>query len=157
MKLVRTLSMIIALAGAATVHAQTPAKTPPAEKKAPEKAPAKEELSPAEVKKAEAFFDEFFNAVMKNQDACAKMATAINTVIDKHEKWLKEVMATGKDMPQASKDKLQKRQQELMGGVAKCKDDKDVQAAFQRFIGIMMSKKKADAPTSAPAPAPAKK
>ena len=157
MKLVRTVLMIIALAGASTVYAQTPAKTPPAEKKAPEKAPAKEELSPAEVTKAEAFFEEFYSAVVKNQDACPKMATAINALIDKHEKWLKEVLATGKDMPQASKDKLQKRQQELMAGVMKCKDDKDVQASFQRFVGIMMSKKKTDAPAQAPAPPPAKK
>jgi hypothetical protein len=154
MKLVRTLSMIIALAGASTVYADTPPKAAPAEKKAPDKAadkPAekKPELSPADVKKAEAFFDEFYNAVMKNTEACPKMAVAINGVIDKHEKWLKETMASGKDMPQASKDKLQKRQQEMMNGVMKCKDDKDVQAAFQRFASIMMAKK---TETSGPAP-----
>lgn len=153
MKLVRTLSMIVALAGASTVHAQAPEKKAPApEKKAPEKAAPKEELSPADVKKAEAFFEEFFNAVVKNQDACPKMAPAINGVIDKHEAWLKKTMASGKDMPQASKDKIQKRQGEMMGGVLKCKDDKDVQAAFQRFGALMMSAKKGGS-----APPPAKK
>jgi hypothetical protein len=160
MKLVRTLSMIIALAGASTVYAQAPEKKAPAEKKAPEKAPAKEELSPAEVKKAEAFFEEFYNVVMKNQDACPKMATGINGLIDKHHDWLKKMTESGKDMPQASKDKMQKKQQEMMGGILKCKDDKDVQAAFQRFAGIMMAKKKVDTGTTAappPASPPAKK
>ena len=143
MKLVRTLSMIIALTSASTVLAQTPpAKTPaPAEKKAPDKAPAKEEISKAEIEKAEKFFNEFYDAVMKNQDACPKMATAINALLDKHEKWLKEFIASGKDMPQSSKDKMQKKQQELMGGVMKCKDDKAVQGAMQRFMAIAMSKK----------------
>lgn len=153
MKLVGTLSIIVALAGASTVHAQAPEKKAPApEKKAPEKAPPKEELSPADVKKAEAFFEEFFNAVVKNQDACPKMAPAINSVIDKHEAWLKKTMASGKDMPQASKDKIQKRQGEMMGGVLKCKDDKDFQAAFQRFGTLMMSAKKGGS-----GPPPAKK
>jgi hypothetical protein len=145
MKLVRTLTLFIALAGASTVHAQAkkaPEKAEKAPEKAPEKAAPAEELSPADVKKAEAFFEEFYNAVTKNQDACPKMATAINALFDKHEKWLRQVMASGKDMPQASKDRIQKRQGELMGGVMKCKDDKDVQAAFQRFASIMMSAKK---------------
>jgi hypothetical protein len=168
MKLVRTLSMFIALAGASTVYAQAPKapaekKAPAADKapaKAPEKAPdkaappAKEEMSPADVKKAEAFFDEFFDAVMKNQDACPKMATAINATLDKHQKWLETVLATGKDVPQTTKDKMQKKQQEMMGGMMKCKDDKDVGAAFQRFVGMMMKKKDIGGATSTP---PAKK
>jgi len=158
MKLARTLSMIIALAGAATVYADTPpAKAPapaPTEKKAPDK-PAKPELSPAEVEKVEKFFNEFYDAVVKNQDACPKMATAINALFDKNEKWLKEMAASGKDLPQSSKDKMAKKQSDLMGGMLKCKDDKGVQAAMQRFMSIMGAKKKADAPTPAPAPAPA--
>ena len=164
MKLVRSLSMFIALAGASTTAlAQAPKAAPAPEKKAPDKAApapakapapaAKEELSPAEVKKAEAFFDELYTAVIKNQDACPKMATSINAVFDKHEAWFRKMVESGKDVPQASKDKMQKRQQEMMGGIMKCKDDKDVQAAFQRFASIAMSKKK-DAPTSAPTSAP---
>jgi hypothetical protein len=154
MKLVRTLSMIIALAGASTALADTPAKAPapaPAEKKAPDKAPAKEELGKADVEKVEKFFDEFYNAVVKNQDACPKMATAINTLLDKNEAWLKKMAESGKDMPQASKDKMQKKMQDMMNGMMKCKDDKGVQASMQRFMTIAASKK------AEPAPAPAKK
>lgn len=161
MKLVRTLSMFIALTGASTAFAQpAPAKQAPApEKKAPDKAaPApdkapekKEELSPADVKKAEAFFEELAAAVVKNQDACPKMAVAINAVFDKHQAWFTKMVESGKDVPQSTKDKMQKKQQEMMTGLMKCKDDKDVSAAFQRLMSVAVKKK--DAPTSAPPPA----
>jgi hypothetical protein len=156
MKLVRTFTMIIALAGASTVYAQAPKapatpekKAPEADKKAPADKPAKEELSKAEVEKAEKFFNDFYDAVMKNQDACPKMATAINALLDKHGDWLKKMAESGKDMPQASKDKMQKKQTEMMGGMTKCKDDKDVQAAMQRFVSIAMSAKKSPPPATA--------
>jgi ElaB/YqjD/DUF883 family membrane-anchored ribosome-binding protein len=145
MKLVRTLSMIIALAGASTALADTPTKAPaPTEKKAPE-------FTKAEVNKAEKFFDDFYNAVVKNQDACPKMATAINTLLDKNEAWLKKMAESGKDMPQSSKDKMQKKMQEMSTAMMKCKDDKGVQASMQRFMTIAASKK------AEPAPPPAKK
>ena len=152
MKLVRTLSMIIALAGASTALADTPAKAPaPTEKKAPDKAPAANEFTKAEVEKAEKFFDDFYTAVVKNQDACPKMATAINTLLDKNEAWLKKMAESGKDMPQSSKDKMQKKMQEMSTAMMKCKDDKAVQASMQRFMTIAAAKK------AEPAPAPAKK
>ena len=158
MKLVRTLSLLVALAGASTVHAQAPGKAP-AEKKAPEadkKAPAGNELSPADVQKAEKFFDELYSAVMKNQTACPKLATAVSGVLDKHQDWLKKTVESGKDMPQASRDKLQKKQSDMAAGLAKCKDDKDVQAAMQRFMAILTAGKKPAEKTET-APAPAKK
>jgi hypothetical protein len=167
MKLVRTLSMIIALAGASTALADTPpAKAPapaPTEKKAdkpadkapaPAPTPAKQEFTKAEVEKIEKFFSDFYDAVTKNQDACPKMATAINALFDKHQDWLKKLMESGKDLPQASKDKMQKKQQDLFQGVMKCKDDKGVEAAMQRFMTMAAGKKKTD--TAAPAPAPKK-
>jgi hypothetical protein len=159
MKLVRTLSMIIALAGASTALADTPpAKAPaPTEKKAdkpadkaPAPAPAKQEFTKAEVDKIEKFFSDFYDAVTKNQDACPKMAIAINALFDKNQDWLKKMMESGKDLPQASKDKMQKQQQDLFQGVMKCKDDKGVEAAMQRFMAMATAKKKVD--TAAPPP-----
>ncbi|HWO19697.1 MAG TPA: hypothetical protein VNO30_13015 [Kofleriaceae bacterium] len=154
MKLARTLSLLVALAGASTVHAQAPKKAPAAA----EKAPAGNELSPADVQKAEKFFDELYSAVMKNQAACPKMATAVSGLLDKHQDWLKKMVESGKDMPQASRDKLQKKQSEMAGGLGKCKDDKDVQAAMQRFMALLVPPKPpAEQTEAAPAPAPAKK
>ena len=151
MKLVRTLSMFLALAGATTAYAQTPAPKAPAEKKAPQ-ADKKGEMSPAEVAKAEKFFDDFFNAIVKNQDACPKMATAINTLLDKHGAWLKQMAESGKDLPASSKDKLQKKQGEMSAAMQKCLGDEGVKTAMQRFMTIALSAKKPEA-----APPPAKK
>lgn len=145
MKLVRTLSMLVALAGASTVHADSK----PAEKK-----PAKQEMTAAEAKKAEAFFNDLFNAVVKNQDTCPKMGPAINGVLDKH---LPEVeKLEGKEPPQSFKDRMQAKQGELMGAMIKCKDDKGVQDAMQRLASVA-TKKKSKAEAAPPPAPPAKK
>jgi hypothetical protein len=130
MKLVRTLSMIIALAGASTASTASA-----------QKAPAREELGKAEVRKVEKFFEDFYNAVVKNQNACPKMATAINAVFDKHLAWLQKIAESDKDLPQASKDKLAKKQAEMAEGIMKCKDDKGVQTAMRRFATLAPKKK----------------
>jgi hypothetical protein len=86
------------------------------------------------------FFDEFHAAIVKNQDTCPKMATAVNAVIDKHEAWLRKVAGSDKDLPPAEKDKLAKKQNDMMTAVMKCKDDKGVAAAFQRFTTLTTAK-----------------
>ena len=139
--------MLVALAAAPAApaapaaRADTPAKTP-AEKKAPP--PAREELGKAEMEKTEKFFDELYHAVVKHQDACPKMATAISAVFDKHQAWLKKIVESGKDLPPASKEKLQKKQKELETGIFKCKEEPAVQAAMKRFLTL--ATKKQDAP-----------
>ena len=145
MKLARTLSMIIALAGAATAYAEPPAKAPAADKKAPDKAPPKEELAPADAAKVEKFFNEFIDAFVKNQDACPKMAAAVNALLDKNLDWLKKLAETGKDLPKDAKDRMQKRQVEMMSAAMKCKDDKDLAAAMKRFEALGAAKTSATA------------
>ena len=153
MKLVSKLSLILALAGASTVYADTapakaPAKAPaPADKKAPPPAaapaePKKPMATPEEIKKVEAFFDDFVGAIVKNADACPKMGPAVNAVIDKHEAFLKKMAETDKDVPQATKDKMASKQNDIMNAIMKCKDDKGVVAAFDRFTKISAGAKK---------------
>jgi hypothetical protein len=155
--------MIIALAGASTVYADTPPPKAPAEKKAPEKtadkpADKKEQFSAEEAKKAEKIMDDFFDALVKNQDNCPKMATAIIAVLDPNEAWLTKLAESGKEPPPALKEKTKKRQGEVINAVMKCKDDKDVNAAFQRFAGIGMKKKAAEKTgTDKPSAPPTKK
>ena len=146
MKLLATITLLGALA-ASPVLADTPpakappakappAKAPPAEKKAPpadKPADAKPVVTPEELKKAEAFFDDLHGAVVKNQDACPKMGPAVNAVLDKHAVFIKQMVASDKDVPQATKDKWEKKQTDMAAGVMKCKDDKGVMSAFQRF------------------------
>ncbi|MBA3458453.1 MAG: hypothetical protein H0T46_00715 [Deltaproteobacteria bacterium] len=141
MKLLSTLSLVLAFAGATPVLADTPPAKAPAEKKAPPaKTDASKTLSADEVKKAMAFFDEFHGAIVKNQDACPKMGPAVNAVLDKHEVWLRKMAETGKDLPPAEKEKLQKKQADMMSAVMKCKDDKGVMDAFQRLAVVMTPK-----------------
>ena len=148
--------LVFASAGVTPVRAAPPAeKQAPAEKK-PDQAPAREELAPDEVRKAEKFFDELSDAVVKHQDACSKMASALHALLTKHQGWLKKVIESGKDVPQASKDKLHKRQGEVMGGIWKCKDDKGVQGAKERFLSILASKRTEGGAAAASSP-PAKK
>lgn len=144
MKLVRTLSICIALAGAATAFADTPPAKAPAEKKAPET--KKEEISPADAAKAEKFFNDFVDAFVKNEASCPKMAAAVNAVITANEAWLGKMAESGKEPPQSLKEKMQKRTGEMMGAAMKCKDDKDLAAAMQRFQTISSKKKAAAAP-----------
>jgi len=99
--------------------------------------PPREELAPDEVRKAEKLLGELHDAVVKNLDACPKMATALGAVLTKHQDWLKKTAEGGKDVPQAAKDKLRKRQLEVVGGFRKCKDDKGVQAAKDRFLALV--------------------
>jgi hypothetical protein len=150
MKLVRTLSMFLALAGASTVYADTPTKAPPADKKAP----AKTEMSADEIKKTEEFFQAFYDAIVKNQDACPKMGPAINVVLDKHLPWLQKMQEAGKEPPQATKDKMQAKQGDMMNAMLKCKDDKGVEAAMKRFMAVATKKKDSTKTEAAPPPAP---
>lgn len=140
MKLFATLSLLIALASASPLLADAPAAKPPADKKAPP-AEKKPMATPDEIKKAEVFFDDLYNAVVKNQDACPKMGPAVNGVLDKHEAFLRKMVDADKDVPQATKDKWAKKQTDMAAGVMKCKDDKGVMAAFQRFTTLSTPKK----------------
>ena len=146
MKLVRTASLIIALAGATTVYADTPQKAPadkkapdakaPPAKDAPAPAPAKEEISAADAQKVLDFFNKFADAIIANKDSCPKMAVAINGVIDSNKAFIEQankMKAENKKLPKAVEDKMGARMKEFLPIVMKCKDDKDVAAAMQRM------------------------
>lgn len=135
MQLVRTLSFLLALAGASAVHAQS---KPPPEKAAP----AREELGKADADKVEKFLGELHAAAVKHQAACPKMATALNAVLDKHLPSVQKLAESGKDLPQAAKDRSKKKLEELSAALAKCQDDKGVQGAWLRLLSAVGKKKK---------------
>lgn len=154
MKLLRTLPVFVALAGASSIAIAEKAPVKPAEK-APAPAPAptapvvkKETLSAPEAAKVEKFFNELVDAMVKHQDNCKNMAGAINTLFDKNEAWLRKAAETGKDLPDATKEKMGKRQGEMMTAAMKCKDDADVGKAMQRFASIGPKKSATPPPTT---------
>ncbi|MGN6105212.1 MAG: hypothetical protein ACTHU0_08915 [Kofleriaceae bacterium] len=149
MKLVRTFSTILALASAPVAYAQAPA-TPskaPTEPKAPTKTtpPKGEELSTADAEQVLSFVNQFADAVESGKDSCAKMATAINAVVDKNAPFLrkaKQLKNQGKTLPKETETKMTTRTQEVIPVLMKCKDDKAVEAALMRM----------DDPDAKPAP-----
>lgn len=116
-------------------HKDKKAAAAPVDKQGDPAPAAKEEFTPAEVKKVEAFFEELSNAVVKNQDACPKMAADINALLDKNEAWLKKLPASGRVMPE---ENPKKDEDELeAGALGKCLHVHAVEVAVKRFIAVM--------------------
>ena len=154
MKLV-LITIVAALAAGTTAFADAPKA--PADKQAPAPAPKKEELSAAEAAKFVAFFDKLVDIVVANKQDCAKMAAGINGHVDANQALLKaaaDAKNANKDLPQAAKDKIEKRTKDELAPaiMAKCGQDQGVMNAFMR-----MKPKDAAASTPPPAPAPAPK
>jgi hypothetical protein len=163
MKLLRTVTMITALASATYAYAdnKAPAPAPAAPAKAPDKAaPAKdapkaEEISQADAEKFLAFFNKLVDAVVANKDDCTKMATGVNGVIDSNKDMIakaNEAKAAGKKLPKSLEDKMMARVKEMMPAMQKCQNDKAVQAAFMRMDGGGKDTK-TDTKTATPPPA----
>ena len=105
MKLVRTFTMITALAGATLAYADTkpPTPAPAADKKAPPPAAAPE-VSQADAEKFLVFFNKLVDTVVANKDDCTKLAAGINGVIDGNKDMIakaNEAKAAGKKLPKA--------------------------------------------------------
>lgn len=107
-----------------------------ADQVAPTSPPPAVELSAADTAKIMAFFDKLVPAMVANKDNCAKMATAINKLVDGNKPMLRVVMKqlTGgatlpKDAEARLTDKMQKEAQSLMT----CLSDPAVGEAMKRI------------------------
>lgn len=122
--------------------ADKPAKAPvdkaPADKPPADKSTKKALVSEADAQRFLAFFEKFVGLVVTNQDDCAKMAGAINGLIDANQALLKDVAearSQNKELPPAIKDKIEKQAREQLTPAItkKCSADKTVQTAFMRM------------------------
>jgi hypothetical protein len=116
---------------------------------APKKA-AEEEISAADAAKLEKFVDAWVDAMTKNQSDCPKMGKAMSALLDTHEAWLTKIAESGKAVPPAMKEKFKKKGGDMMDALTKCKDDKTVTGAMERFGAI--DKKRKKAPEAKPEP-----
>lgn len=101
-----------------------------------EKEAVRDEVSQADAEKFQAFFNKFVDAVVQNKDACPKMASAINSVIDANQDVIKkanEAKKAKKKLPKAIEDKMMARVKEMMPAMQKCGPDKAVQDAIARM------------------------
>lgn len=136
MRLLVSLAAVIALAAAPPSFADAP-KEPPK--------PQKDEMPTEDAEKFLAFFHRFADAVVQNKDACPRMATAINGVIDGHQGVIKranELRAANKKLPKAVEDQMTTRLKEMFAAMVKCKDDAGVKAAMRRIEGPASATKK---------------
>jgi hypothetical protein len=126
MKLIRSISMSLALAAAVS-----PAYAD--DKKAP---PANNDVAKADIDKFLAFFDKIVDVVVQNKDNCDKMAADVNTLIDANADLLQmaaDAKAKGKELPKEAKDHMMASAGKMMGAMQKCQTNEKVKAAFMRL------------------------
>ena len=90
----------------------------------------------ADIQKFLVFFDKVTVAVVADKDACPKMATDVNKLIDASQDIIdtaKKAVAAGKKLPADAQKHMMDDVQKMLPGMQACGSNKDVQAAFQRM------------------------
>jgi hypothetical protein len=134
----KLLSGLVVMLAVSTAYGEAPA-------------PKTEEISAADAAKLEKFVDAWIDVMVKNTADCPKMGKGMNALLDTHEAWLTKIAESGKEVPPAMKEKFKKKGGDMMNALMKCKDDKTVTGAMERFGAI--DKKRKKAPESKPAEA----
>lgn len=122
MRALRTFTLLIALAGASTAHAD-------AEK--PETS-----LSEARAERLLAFFNELVDHTVQHAADCPALATAVDGVVNRHINTIQmtwEARRAKQTVPKDVQEKMDKRAPELVGALRRCWADARVKAAFQRM------------------------
>lgn len=124
MKLVRTMGLVLALALASTSVFAQPDKQAPAE------------VTPNEARSWLALFDKVVDAVVVHRDDCAKMASALDAVIDANQETIamaRDAKAKGKRLPAAAQQRMLDGMRKMVASLDKCARDEKVGAAFRRL------------------------
>lgn len=139
--LIRSLLVAAVLAGIASADTPAPPARkvpPPAEKDkpAPPKAPPqKTEVSAADAEKFLGFFNKVVDAMVANQDDCAKLTKEVSSIIDANVELVKKMQdakAANKDLPADAKQKMLGRVKEMTPALQKCGQDPGFKAAMLR-------------------------
>lgn len=121
MKILRPFVALALLAGVAS--AQPPAASA-------------DEMRPADVTKWLAFFDRLVDAVVKNEDACDKMAKDVAYVIDSGQDSIalaRSARTQHKKLPEAAQQHMIDGVKKMSPGIDKCGDNERVKAAFAKL------------------------
>ena len=139
MSMIRTLTVLAALAVGSAAVAEPAKKTDkPADKVSGDDKAKRDALPKATVERFLAFFDQLVAIAVANKDDCTKMANAVNAHVDANQAILKEIAeakAQNKEPPQSARDHVMKKtNDELTPAMrVKCSQDKAVMAAFMRM------------------------
>jgi hypothetical protein len=121
MRALRTFTLLIALAGASTAHADV------------EQAPP---MSVVDSEKLLAFFNELVDHAVKNAADCQALASAVDGVVNRHLNTIQMTWAARKakkKIPEDVQEKMDRRAFEMVGALRRCWDDDRVKAAFKRM------------------------
>jgi hypothetical protein len=121
MRALRTLTLLIAMAGASTARAEVKKPTP---------------LSATHAEAVLAFFNELVDQSVKNAADCQALADEVNGVVNRHINTLQMMWVAKKNkqtVPPEVQAKLDERAFEMVGALRRCWNDDRVKAAFERM------------------------
>ena len=121
MRALRTITLLIAMAGASTARAEAKQETP---------------LSAEQADKLLVFFNELVDESVKHAADCQALAGAIDGVVAKHTGTIQMTWAAKKakqTVPRDVQAKLDQRALEMVGALRRCWNDDRVKAAFAKM------------------------
>ena len=125
MKLVRSLSIVVALGAlAAAPVASQPDKQAPAQ------------VTPSEAHAWITLFDKIVDTVVADREDCGQMAGDLNTLVDANQEAIKiarDAKAKGKKLPASAQRHMLEGMRRMVGALEKCGRDEQVGAAFKRI------------------------
>jgi len=133
MRALRSLTLLLALAGASTAYAEEKAEKAEKNEKKAEK---EEQLSAAHAEQLLAFFNELVDTSVKNAADCQALATEVDGLVTRSINTVNMMWAMKKlkrVVPADVQAKMDKRGVELVGALRKCWTDERVTAAFKRM------------------------
>jgi hypothetical protein len=95
-----------------------------------------EHMTALEVSKWLAFFDKLVDAVVKDQDACDKMANDVAAVIDANQDSIaiaRAARVAHKRLPESAQQHMLDGVKKMGPGIEKCADNEKVKAAFAKL------------------------
>jgi hypothetical protein len=120
MRALRTFTLLIALAGAGTAHAEG----------------KQEPLSAQHAEQLLAFYKELVDTSVKNAADCAGLASAVDGVVTRHINTIQMMWAARKQkktVPKDVQEKLRARATEMVESLRRCWEDDRVKDAFKRM------------------------
>lgn len=122
MRALRTVTLLIALAGASTAYAEE-AKKPT-------------QMEPPDVDKLLVFYNELVDHAVKHAADCAGLASALDGVVTRNMNTIQMTWAAKKakkTVPSEAQKQMDNRKLELVGALRRCWSDDRVKAVFKRM------------------------
>lgn len=132
----RSLSSLLVAAGMLLGPALVPDGRRPGVVHADAPATTTTEMAPAEVTRWLAFFDKLVDTVVRDERACDKMASDVNTLMDANRDAIaiaRNAKAQGKKLPADAKQRMVEGVKKMLPGMQNCGTNDKVRTAFAKL------------------------